>query len=121
MVERSETEMECRKLDITDALVLRFLLRQHTFAEIAVELGMTAPAVTQRMRKLERVFGCEITEAEGRRRLLTPHGQEIAVKADHLVAVLLDCVREMRGTPRPTRGRVRESWIDNVEVMTKGV
>lgn len=72
-----------RRLDIDDLLILRVLLSGGTFHDAGCSLFISQPAVSQRMRKMEWVFGeISLTYKDGRKMKLTEHGITVAVKAD---------------------------------------
>lgn len=70
-----------RLLDFDDLFLLSHLLDGSTIAATAKQLGLTQPAITQRVRKIERVFDEAILQKAGRHVRLTPAGRAICVKA----------------------------------------
>ena len=70
-----------RMMDFDDLYLLSHLLDGQTVAATARILGLTQPAVTQRVRKIERVFGLAILRKAGRHVELTPAGMSIGKRA----------------------------------------
>jgi DNA-binding transcriptional LysR family regulator len=82
-----------RSLDIDDLRILRFLLQGLTVTEIARRNFVTQPAISQRLRKMEWVFGSEkLVFKSGRSALLGIKGKEIAQRADWCLKVLEEFV-----------------------------
>lgn len=104
---------ELRLLDVDDLVLLRHLLDGTTVTAAALRLGLTQPAVTQRLRKIERVFGRPILERVGRRAQLSRDGRAIAEQAAAALS-LLGAVRP--GTARHvvtvgSRPEIGASWV----------
>jgi len=81
-----------RLLDFDDLYLLRHLLDGLTVAATARKLGLTQPAITQRIRKIERVFEDSIIRKVGRHIQLTPLGEFICAKAADALVVMQDVV-----------------------------
>ncbi len=77
-----------RLLDLDDLLLLRHLLDGTTVTAVALRMGLTQPAVTQRLRKVERVFGRPVLERVGRRAVLSRDGRAIAEQAAAALSLL---------------------------------
>lgn len=77
-----------RLLDFDDLFLLGHLLDGETVAATARHLGLTQPAITQRIRKIERVFGQPILQKAGRHVKLTPHGFEVCNRAADALALM---------------------------------
>lgn len=77
-----------RLLDFDDLFLLGHLLEGHTIAATAKLLGLTQPAITQRVRKIERVFEEPILQKAGRHVKLTPEGHAVCVKAADALALM---------------------------------
>jgi DNA-binding transcriptional LysR family regulator len=84
----SGTGINFRLLDFDDLYLLRHLLEGLTVAGTARKLGLTQPAITQRIRKIERVFEDSIIKKVGRHVQLTPTGESICSKAADALAVM---------------------------------
>ena len=77
-----------RLLDFDDLFVLRYLAEGHTIAMIAVSLGLSQPAISQRMRKIERAFDTPVVRRAGRGVQLTPEGLVICAQATEALVVM---------------------------------
>jgi len=86
-----------RLLDLDDLFLLRHFRSGLTVAATARHLGLTQPAVTQRVRKIERVFGANLVERTGRTIRLTAIGQDVCRRADEALNLMLSL------TPGPER------------------
>lgn len=63
------------------------LARAGSFRAAAVELTLTQPAVSQRIRYLERLLGCDLLERrQGARSEVTPAGRELMRFAEEMLA-----------------------------------
>lgn len=77
-----------RLLDFDDLLLLRHLQSGLTIAATARELGLTQPAVTQRLRKIERVFDDAMIEKIGRHVRLTQVGKSVCERAAQALSLM---------------------------------
>jgi DNA-binding transcriptional LysR family regulator len=77
-----------RLLDFDDLYLLKHLLGGLTVAGTARKLGLTQPAITQRIRKIERVFEDSIIRKVGRHAELTPIGEAVCSKAADALKVM---------------------------------
>jgi DNA-binding transcriptional LysR family regulator len=75
-------------LDVRRLRVLRELAARGTIAATADALGYTAPAVSQQLAALEREAGVELLERTGRRRRLTPAGEELVARTESILREL---------------------------------
>jgi DNA-binding transcriptional LysR family regulator len=75
-------------LDVRRLRVLRELAARGTIAATAEALGYTAPAVSQQLAALEREAGVELLERNGRRRRLTPAGEELVQRTEGILREL---------------------------------
>jgi DNA-binding transcriptional LysR family regulator len=75
-------------LDVRRLRVLRELAARGTIAATADALGYTAPAVSQQLAALEREAGVELLERTGRRRRLTPAGEELVARTEGILREL---------------------------------
>jgi DNA-binding transcriptional LysR family regulator len=75
-------------LDVRRLRVLRELAARGTIAATAEALGYTPPAVSQQLAQLEREAGVALLERNGRRRRLTPAGQELVARTDTILREL---------------------------------
>jgi LysR family glycine cleavage system transcriptional activator len=70
-----------RYLSFDDLFLLRALLSGKTLTAAARELGLSQPAVTQRLKKLEGVYKFSVIEKAGRNIRLTNEGTDLCNKA----------------------------------------
>jgi DNA-binding transcriptional LysR family regulator len=75
-------------LDVRRLRVLRELAARGTIAATAEALGYTAPAVSQQLAALEREAGVDLLERNGRRRRLTPAGEELVARTEGILRQL---------------------------------
>lgn len=69
---------DLRYLSFDDMLIMRDLASGKSALATAALLGITQPAVTHRVRKMERVFGFAMLEKHGRRKCLSKQGLRVA-------------------------------------------
>ncbi|WP_410571226.1 LysR family transcriptional regulator [Amycolatopsis sp. cmx-4-61] len=85
---------------------LRSVAALGTLARAAEELGFTASAVSQQIKRLERQVGVPVLAPAGRGVVLTPAGQAIADSAPEVFQALERCVEAAQsvaeGAPRGT-------------------
>ncbi|UOX89215.1 LysR substrate-binding domain-containing protein [Amycolatopsis sp. FBCC-B4732] len=85
---------------------LRAVAALGTLAKAADELGFTASAVSQQLKRLERQVGLPVLAPAGRGVVLTPAGQAIADSAPEVFQALERCAEAARsvseGAPRGT-------------------
>jgi DNA-binding transcriptional LysR family regulator len=74
-------EQSLRLLDVDDLIILSRLAHGDSQREIALVLRLTQPAICQRMRKMEAIFGAKITKLSGKYSVLTERGKQIAETA----------------------------------------
>lgn len=77
-----------RFLNFDDLFLLQLLLDGSTITATAQRLGLTQPAVTQRVRKIERIFGCRLTQRAGRRVQLTAEGRALCNRASGAISLM---------------------------------
>jgi DNA-binding MarR family transcriptional regulator len=78
-----------RFMSIDDLLILTLLNKPSMSVTAAANtLCLTQPAVTQRLRKMEDIFGEKITKKRGRSIELTTFGKQIAQRAQRALGVL---------------------------------
>jgi LysR family transcriptional regulator, nitrogen assimilation regulatory protein len=70
--------------------------------QAAGQLGMTQPALSRRMQKLEHDLGFSLFRREGRGIVLTPEGRALFDDAEQAMASFEDTFERVRAlTPRP--------------------
>ncbi|GAA2639505.1 LysR family transcriptional regulator [Paractinoplanes durhamensis] len=72
------------------------------FHRAAAVLGVSQSAVSQHVRRLEKVIGRPIVERQGRTAVFTPDGQALLGEARQILAVHDNALRRLVGTERPT-------------------
>ena len=110
---------QLRHLNFDDLLLLKLLLEGLSLTAIAKRLSLTQPAVTQKVRKMEDIFGTIFLKKSGRGLSLTEEGKAICTRAAGAVAILDDL---SNGSPETsltigTRPEIGRSWL--IEGVTK--
>jgi DNA-binding transcriptional LysR family regulator len=83
-------------IDVTALRALRSVARRGTLARAADELGFTASAVSQQIKRLERQVGVPVLAQSGRGVVLTPAGQAIVDSAPDVFQALERCAEAAR-------------------------
>lgn len=102
-----------RFLNFDDLYLLQLLLEGATVTATAQRLGLTQPAVTQRLRKIEGIFDCRLMQRTGRRVRLTDEGRALCNRAVGAIALM----GEVATGPQAqvinvgTRPEVGMSWL----------
>src|ERR687894_742199 len=78
-----------------------------TMAPTADALGYTAPAVSQQLATLEREAGVALLERNGRRRRLTPAGEELVTRTEGILRQLEAAEAALAATTASVAGVVR--------------
>ncbi|RJK96459.1 LysR family transcriptional regulator [Vallicoccus soli] len=78
-----------------------------SFTGAAAALGLSQPAVSQRVRRLEREAGTALVERSGRRTRLTQAGEVLARHASTVLATLAAAEEEVAAVAGLRAGRVR--------------
>jgi DNA-binding transcriptional LysR family regulator len=94
-------------LDVRRLRVLRELAARGTIAATADALGYTAPAVSQQLAALEREAGVELLERNGRRRRLTPAGEELVQRTEGILRELEAAEAALERTTTQVAGVLR--------------
>lgn len=93
-------------IDVTALRALRSVAAHGTLARSAEDLGFTASAVSQQIKRLERQLGTEVLAPAGRGVVLTPAGQAVADSSPDVFQALERCLEAARsvaeGTPSGT-------------------
>lgn len=77
-----------RFLNFDDLFLLQLLLEGATVTATAQRLGLTQPAVTQRLRKIEGIFGHKLMQRAGRRVRLTDEGRALCNRAVGAISLM---------------------------------
>ena len=85
-------ELNICKLDFFDMAILVSIKENYGLLSIAAFLGVTQPAISKRLRKMERIFGEKIFRKEGRYLTLTDRGDEL-VKVGYSILNLASFIR----------------------------
>src|SRR3954453_4401174 len=83
-------------LDLRDLEVFLAVVRQGSFGRAATELIVTQPAVSDRIRHLERVVGTEVFERTARGAVLTAAGEHLVPYAERCTALAAEAVETMQ-------------------------
>ncbi|GLY13628.1 LysR family transcriptional regulator [Kineosporia sp. NBRC 101677] len=83
-------------IDVTALRALRSVATLGTLARAAEELGFTASAVSQQIKRLEREVGVPVLAPAGRGVVLTPAGQAIVDTAPSVFQALEQCAEAAR-------------------------
>jgi DNA-binding transcriptional LysR family regulator len=94
-------------LDVRRLRVLRELAARGTIAATADALGYTAPAVSQQLAALEREAGVALLERNGRRRRLTPAGEELVQRTEGILRELEAAEAALERTTTEVAGVLR--------------
>ncbi|GIW87858.1 MAG: hyalin [Isosphaeraceae bacterium] len=89
-----------------DLATLRSFLKivEHgTFTRAAVACGVSQPALSQQVAKLEAELGTPLFERQGRRLKLTETGERLRERAEQIVALVDDTARELADDGRTGR------------------
>lgn len=91
-------ELNICKLDFFDMTIIVFVQENYGLLSIATFLGVTQPAISKRLRKMERIFGEKIFVKRGRQLTLTERGKDI-VKVGYRILDLADRVHPREPAP----------------------
>ena len=90
-------------IDVTALRALRSVASHGTLARSAEDLGFTASAVSQQIKRLERQLGAEVLAPAGRGVVLTPAGQAVVDSSPDVFQALERCLEAAQsvaeGTP----------------------
>ena len=79
-----------RMLDIDDLILLQHLLNGGRPSTGAAILGLTPPAVSHRLRKIEGVFEIKLFEKKGSKLNLNHDGRALSQKADRALTLMIN-------------------------------
>jgi len=99
-------------LDLRGLEALLWISRKGTFSAAARQLNTTQPAISMRIRELERRLGVTLVDRSRRRPRLTPKGMECVSYADRMVSLsshLLHSVANLQSLEGRVRVGVSES------------
>jgi DNA-binding transcriptional LysR family regulator len=101
-------------LDVRRLRVLRELAARGTIAATAHALGYTPPAVSQQLAALEREAGVALLERNGRRRRLTPAGEELVSRTEAVLNALEAAEAAVERVTTTVAGTVRLAAINSI-------
>jgi DNA-binding transcriptional LysR family regulator len=101
-------------LDVRRLRVLRELAARGTIAATAEALGYTPPAVSQQLAALEREAGVALLERHGRRRRLTPAGDELVSRTEAILGALEAAEAALERVTTQVAGTVRLAAINSI-------
>jgi DNA-binding transcriptional LysR family regulator len=103
-------------LTFTQLSTFRSIVRHGTFAAASVELGVTQPSVSQRVRELEAALEVSLFVRHGPRIRLTADGEALIPYADRVLAAVEDVLDHFR--PRdPLSGLLRLGVTDSFAMI----
>jgi DNA-binding transcriptional LysR family regulator len=93
-------------IDVTALRALQSVATLGTLTRAAEELGFTASAISQQIKRLEQQLGVAVLVPAGRGVLLTPAGRAVVASAPDIFAAIERCTEAARsvadGAPRGT-------------------
>jgi DNA-binding transcriptional LysR family regulator len=101
-------------LDVRRLRVLRELAARGTIAATADALGYTPPAVSQQLAALEREAGVTLLERNGRKRRLTPAGEELVARTEAVLNALEAAEAAVERVTTQVAGTVRLAAINSI-------
>jgi DNA-binding transcriptional LysR family regulator len=101
-------------LDVRRLRVLRELAARGTIAATADALGYTPPAVSQQLAALEREAGVALLERTGRKRRLTPAGEELVSRTEAVLTALEAAEAAVERVTTKVAGTVRLAAINSI-------
>ena len=90
MHDQSEKYNQLRMLDIDDLILLQHLLNGGRPSTGAQVLGLTPPAVSHRLRKIENVFQIKLFDRVGSKLNLNQDGKALSEKADKALSLMMN-------------------------------
>ena len=106
--------------DNTESLTIRQLevfamaSRSITFSEGAKRLGISQPALSNTIAKIESQLGLSLFDRTTRSLVLTPEGERLAAMADDLVRDFKATLRSIHGTAKDRHGRLSLAVLPSV-------
>lgn len=96
------------RMSVTPAEIEAFLSLAETgsFSRTGLALGLSQPAVSARIRHLERVVGVPLFNRTTRRVTITAAGDRLRARLDHTMVQLRGAIEELRDEANLQRGRL---------------
>ncbi|NBQ52108.1 MAG: LysR family transcriptional regulator [Proteobacteria bacterium] len=112
---------QLRLLNVDDFMILRALREGLTVTAIGQRLGLSQPAITQRIRKMEEAFAEKILEKDGRGIKLSTSGQRIARQAIEALSAFENIQQNASGDELKIgiRKDLADSWLFPAILMAK--
>jgi len=112
---------QLRLLNVDDFMILRALREGLTVTAIGQRLGLSQPAITQRIRKMEEAFAEKILEKDGRGIKLSTSGQRIARQAIEALSAFESIPQNASGDELKIgiRKDLADSWLFPAILMAK--
>lgn len=85
-----EAYKKLRMLDMDDLILLQHLLQGGRPSTGAALLGLTPPAVSHRLRKIEDVFQIKLFERKGSKLNLNSEGRALSEKANRALELMIN-------------------------------
>ncbi len=101
-------------LTIRQMEVFAMASRSATFSEAAKRLGISQPALSSAIAKIERQLGLSLFDRTTRSLVLTREGERLAAMADDLVKNFHATLRSIHSTASDRRGRVSLAVLPSV-------
>lgn len=83
-------------MDLTQLRNFLRIVESGSFTKAAEACGVTQPALSQQIARLEAELGCPLLERQARRVVLTDFGQLLKGRAEQILALVDDTTREVR-------------------------
>lgn len=87
---QGEAYKKLRMLDMDDLILLQHLLQGGRPSTGAALLGLTPPAVSHRLRKIEDVFQIKLFERKGSKLNLNSEGRALSEKANRALQLMIN-------------------------------
>ena len=88
--------MSLRDLDIDDLYLMRYLAQGHNVTYAAAQLNLTAPAISQRTRKLEKALDIMVIDRNYRKTAVTGRALTLCDVADLALSLLEEFVSDQK-------------------------
>jgi DNA-binding transcriptional LysR family regulator len=108
---------QLRLLSVDDLMILRGLHEGLSVTSIGHKLGLSQPAITQRIRKMEDAFSVKLLEKEGRGVKLSAEGKVVAQKAISALAILETAPGKVDPSPPVTTAEPAEKSSHGAPIL----
>jgi DNA-binding transcriptional LysR family regulator len=107
-----------RALDIADLRAFTATVRAGSLTRAAMSLGITQPAVSQRLQRLERALGCRLLDRASGGVRLTSSGDGLLGYAERLVALHDEAQAALRPGDDRSTGPVTIALLEDIAPVT---